>query len=254
MMRVRSFYRFLAVIALALTIGGSNAQAETPFTFALADDAVRITTGFTGTQLVVFGTAAQEGTVILLLQGPREAAIVRRKESVLGAWMNREWLYFDDLPVYYDFAGSGDTVKAMPNAEMRKELLIGLDALKHEPRKKRYDEKTIEEFQKALIRNKQQQGLYPKEPKDVEFLADGFFRAKFEVPANVPSGHYEVKGFLVRNGKVLREHSQEVHIGLEGFSSRLYVFSKDYAFFYGLACVLLAVVAGWLSNALVRRS
>lgn len=250
-----SLFCFLAVMLLACVSSAAKAQAvKVPFTFALADDAVRITTGFTGTELVIFGTANQQGTVILLLEGPHKTAIVRRKESILGAWMNRGWLYFDDLPVYYDFASSSDVVEALPDEAVRKDLLVGLKAMNHIPRKKRYDDETVKAFQEALIRNKQVEGLYPVEPKEVKFLADGFFTAKFVVPANVPSGDYKVRGLLVRNGQVVHEHVEEVHIGLEGFSSRLYVFSKDYAFFYGLLCVLLAVMAGWLSNALVRRS
>lgn len=250
-----SLYCFLSVLVLLCIGVFTEAKAEkAPFTFALADDAVRITTGFTGTELVVFGMTDTDGTVILLLEGPHKAAMVRRKEAILGAWVNRGWLYFDDVPVYYDFASSQDTDEALPDEGTRKNLLVGLDALNHKPRKKRYDDKTVETFQKALIRNKQAENLYPKEPKKVKFLADGFFTAKFHVPANVPSGNYKIRGFLVQNGQVVHEHVQDVDIGLEGFSSRLYVFSKDYAFFYGLLCVVLAVMAGWLSNALVRRS
>ncbi|MBL4805543.1 MAG: TIGR02186 family protein [Alphaproteobacteria bacterium] len=228
--------------------------AKSPFTFALADDAVRITTGFTGADLIIFGTVEEEGTVIMQLEGPYRTAMVRRKESVFGAWMNRAWLRFDDLPVYYDFASSAEGNEFLPDMETRQELHIGLDTLKHPPRKKRYDEKTVELFQNALIRNKQKLGLYPLEAKEVAFLDEGFFKVKFEVPANVPSGEYKVKGFLVRDGEIIHQHSVGVHIGLEGFSSQLYVFSRNYGFFYGLVCVFLAVLAGWLSNALVRRS
>lgn len=237
-----------------LVVSQAEAEEKPPFTFALADDAVRITTGFTGTELVVFGTVEEKGTVVLQMEGPRKTAMVRRKEPVLGAWMNRTWLRFDDLPVYYDFAASEEGQEFLPDMATRQRLHIGLDTLEHPPRKKRYDDKVVKEFQKALIRNKQTQGLYPLEPKEVTFLSEGFFRVKFQVPANVPSGEYEVKGFLIRDGQIIHEHTVDVHIGLEGFSSQLYVFSKDYSFFYGLLCVLLAVTAGWLSNTLVRRS
>lgn len=253
MMSRRCFYVFCFLSVLVST-GFNIAQAREAFTFALADDMVRITTGFTGTKLVIFGTIDRDGVVLMKLEGPHKTAMVRRKEPIVGAWVNREWLRFDDMPTYYDFAVSEQGEEVLPPLDIRKEKHLGMDTLYHPPRKKRYDDKTVETFQKALIRNKQDEGLYPRELKKVEFLSEGFFKVQFDVPANVPSGDYTLTGYLVRDGKIVAEHDEVVHIGLEGFSSSLYVFSKDYAFFYGLLCVVLAVMAGWVSNVLVQRS
>ena len=50
----------------------------------------------------------------------------------------------------------------------------------------------IREFREALIRNKQEEGLYGKSLGQVAFLGERLFRTNVYFPANVPTGAYTV--------------------------------------------------------------
>lgn len=242
---------FIAVFALCLF--SFRAYAE-PLTIDLADNHVKITIGFTGASLVVFGDKREKGDVVVVLEGPERKSRVRRKEQIMGAWINKGWLSFKNIPSYYDYAISMDDENTALPVEGMKEKRIGMTALRFDPEKSRYKEEEISVFQDALIRNKQSQELFPLKPQKVEFVSSHLFRADFHLPANVPSGEYKVRALLVNNNRVVYEQSRVLRVGYEGFNARIYKFSSDHSFLYGLLCVFIALIAGWASNAIVRRN
>ena len=242
---------FITVFVLCLF--SLRAYAE-PLTIDLADNHVKITTGFTGASLVLFGSITQKGDVIVVLEGPERKSKVRRKEQIMGAWINRNWLSFKNIPSYYDYAISADDESDVLPADKLKEKRVGVTALRFDPEKSRYKAEVVSTFQDALIRNKQRQALFPLEPQKVGFISDNLFRADFHLPANVPSGEYKVRALLVRNNKVVYEQSRVLRVGYEGFNARIYKFASDHSFLYGVLCVFIALIAGWASNAIVRRN
>lgn len=231
-----------------------RAYCADPMAFDLASDHVDITTGFTGTSLTVFGDRLENGDVIIILEGPERDTVVRRKDKTFGAWVNRGALSFRGIPSYYDYAISTEREEDILSPELIREKRVGLLALKAEPRKRRYKDEVVKKFQDALLRNKQAQNLYPLKPQTIQFINERLFRVDFDIPANVPSGQYKVRGLLVSNGKIVFEQSRTLKVGLEGFSSDVYKFADHHSFLYGLLCVMIAGFAGWLSNAIVRRN
>jgi uncharacterized protein (TIGR02186 family) len=225
-----------------------------PLDFGLADDHVKITSGFTGDDLVIFGSRRQDGDVIVVLEGPERYSVVRRKEPVFGAWVNKSSLRFENTPSYYDYALSAEREADILSADFRAMKRVGLSASMFLPDKNRYDEKTTKLFQEALLRNQQNSGLYRLKPQKVSFLGEQLFRADFHLPSNVPSGTYKVRALLVRDGEVVSEQVKELRVGLTGFSAGVYKFAKEHSVLYGLLCVGIACFAGWLSNTLVQRS
>ena len=77
---------------------------ENILTVDLAQDSVDITTGFDGAYLSLFGVKYNGGQVAVVIKGPTSDALVRKKESVGGMWMNRSSLRFRDVPQFYYFA------------------------------------------------------------------------------------------------------------------------------------------------------
>jgi uncharacterized protein (TIGR02186 family) len=225
---------------------------ERLLTVDVAEERVDITTGFTGVSLTVFGEAKTNGKIAIVLRGPDGDVIVRKKSRVLGTWMNRSSVRYEDVPLFYDFALS-DAEKNFLTIEGRKIEGIGFAALKYSSIDDGVDEKTNKDFQQALIRNKRDVDLFPVGSKRVHFLSDSFFRTQFYLPANVPVGEYVIETFLIDNGRVLDKTSNTVSVAHIGFSSSVYRFAHSYSLAYAMIIVLIAVVAGWLSNA-VRRN
>ena len=167
------------------------AHADDHLTIDLAYDHVDITTGFTGASVVVFGSRPSRGTLAVTLEGPKSDLVLRKKESVLGAWLNRRWLEYKDVPLYYDYALEENQDETP--LEYHK---VGQAALKFQPQdKRRYNKEQIETFQKALVSLRQEAGLFAKSSKNIKPLRDNLFRVDFQLPANVPKGKYTVKGF-----------------------------------------------------------
>ncbi len=242
---------FLFIAALWVLPSASYAQSGS-LSIDLAHDQVDITAGFTGAEMTLFGVKEGKGHVAVVIRGPKKTMSVARKENVMGLWFNRHRLKFGNVPAYYDYALSAPE-SDLAKPETLKEHGIGLNALRFAPDTKRSKPKYFESFQEALIRNKQAQGLFPLKPRGIVFIDDNFFRATFYLPSNVPAGRYEVEGFLIKNGRIALNRSEEFNVGQVGMEARIYKFAHGQSLAYGLLCVVLAVLAGWVANAAYRR-
>ena len=91
-----------AVLAVALP---ERARAEA-LVVDLSNHLVAITTGFTGTNVLLFGAVQSEGDVIVTVKGPDQDMVVRRKERKVGIWVNSESATFRNVPAYYASASN----------------------------------------------------------------------------------------------------------------------------------------------------
>ena len=200
--------RFLMVLALCLFSLTPRAGAEV-LNIDLASDQVDITTGFDGARLVLFGVKEREGDIAVVIQGPERDMIVRRKDTIFGAWMNRSSMKFRRVPVYYDYAMNKGEEELAPKTILS-QYKVGLNALRFTPDRRGESEKTAQDFQEALIRNKQAQGLFPVKAKDIVFLSDDFFRTSFKLPSNVPTGEYTISTYLFNKGKLISQKERKL--------------------------------------------
>ncbi|MFK7839070.1 MAG: TIGR02186 family protein [Bdellovibrionales bacterium] len=240
----RFFLFFIAVFAF-LNIADVHARS---LTIDLAQDHVDITTGFDGSYLTLFGVKEEKGDVAVVMKGPKKDVVVRQKASLFGVWMNRHFLVYGDVPSFYDFALS-DKAENLLEPPLLKEYGIGLGSLKFAPDSNDYKEAEINAFNKALVRNKQAEKLFPVVAKDIVFISDNFFKTEFYLPSNVPTGTYTVETFLINNGRLVEKRETQVKVAQVGFNSGVNKFAHSFSLAYGFVIVLIAVIAGWLSNA-----
>ena len=220
-------------------------------TIDLADDHVDITTGFNGARLALFGVKEHEGDIAIVIEGPDKEMVVRRKSQIFGMWMNTESVVFRHVPAYYDFALSAGE-KNLAGPEILRAEGIGLDSLTFD-HKGREKPATVETFKEALIRNKQGQGLFPLDSKDIYFLNGDFFRANFYLPADVPTGDYTIRTFLFDKGKLIGRRDVRLRVAQVGFNARLYHFAFRSGLLYGVVAVFLAVFTGWAAYMFWRK-
>jgi hypothetical protein len=62
-----------------------------------------------------------------------------------------------------------------------------------------------------------------------------------------------VQAVLFRGDQLIEKTEQTLQIGQVGFNARVYLFAKDYSFFYGLLAVLTALIFGWSAFTFLRR-
>ena len=218
----------------------------------LSSHLISVTAGFAGTDLLLFGSVADEGDVIVVLRGPDSRVAVRKKErSVVGIWVNKSEIVFTGVPSFYRVASSRplDQFKRGRVLEVHE---IGLENLRFTAATP-VSEELENQFHSALIRNKQRQALYSGEGLPISFLGERLFRTRISVPSNVPTGTYTVTVYLVRAGNVISAQSIPLVVSKIGVGARVYDFAHQHAAGYGLLAVAMALFAGWLGSALFRK-
>ncbi len=255
----RPVQRLAAGGLAALTLLAGPASAD-QFLVDASERKVAITAGFTGADLVVFGTTAEahEGTgdphgVIVLVRGPREPAVVRQKQRSFGVWANRGGVTFPEAPAFVWLAAS-EGLAERPIREVLDAHRIGRDFLEPAPAApEAADAGALAEFQAALVRRKQAAGLYATEFGRVEFLGQHLFRTHVAFPANVPVGGYRIEVFEVRDGAVVNATASALHVQKAGLEAAVFRFAHDFPILHGFVAIAVAMMAGWLAGAAARR-
>jgi uncharacterized protein (TIGR02186 family) len=253
----------LTFLAVLLMTGGAGGQEPIPesIEIGLSTDRVSITSNFTGADLTIFGALdnpdpliSRQGRydVIVVLEGPARPVVVRRKNRILGMWINTRSETFLNVPISYSVATTR-MFQDMTDPTNYRRLSLGASNIYMEPENKRANPVTIQEFTEALRDRKQATGLYNARIGGVQFLSQNLFRATLELAPNVPVGTHKARAFLFRNGIFIRETSAQLAILKAGFEQSIFRASRDYGFPYGLFAVTLAMLTGWLGRLVFRR-
>ncbi|WP_337996416.1 TIGR02186 family protein [Oleispirillum naphthae] len=244
-----------AALGLCLLAGGS-ADAARPVVADLSNHLVAITTGFSGTHVLVFGaTDERKGDIVMVVRGPQETHVVREKTRLAGVWMNRTEAYFSQVPAFYAVAATAPLDSIVP-PEVRKHHQIGVAALElsatnSDGRALPADE--AKRFREALIRLKSRAGLYPGGLGNVTTLENRLFRAELDLPATVPVGSYTVEVFFVQDGGVIGAEITPLFVSKTGFSAEVFDFAMYHAVQYALAAIAFAALSGWGIALVFRR-
>lgn len=237
--------RALAFAVLIFTALSAPARA---LTVDVSDETIRVTTGFTGANLTVFGTQDQKGDVVIVVKGPPRKMTVRRKTSVGGLWTNTSSREFKGVPSFYETAAASTLDTIAPETVLR-ENRIGADNLVIG----RTDDEGKEPYVDALFENRVDKKLFVRDVVPLTYPGPNLFKARFAIPASVTAGEYTVLAYLFENGKIVAQTSVPFEIVPEGLSADLRRFATQNGFLYGLAGMAMAIVAGWLATVLLKR-
>src|SRR5690606_35140518 len=103
---IRAIALAIAVSPLALA---GPAGAETIIA-ALSEQRVEIQSNFVGTELTLFGVIERDAETVsrvrgydvaVVVRGPDEEIVTRRKDRVAGIWINTDAVSFQSAPSYY---------------------------------------------------------------------------------------------------------------------------------------------------------
>lgn len=244
--------RIAAVLAAALA--AAPAAAET-LVVALSAEEVRIASTFTGTTITVFGAIEDaEGAggyhIAIALEGPRTEAIVRRKDAVVGLWINRAEARFTNVPEFYAVHATAPLLEFAAR-EALVALGLGVDNLALGPTMPAGVAATG--FRQAVIRLRREAGHYVEDGVAVERIGENLFRTTFTLPADVPVGAYTVRAFLFREGALQADASTRLAISKTGGEQFVFDAAHENAWLYALAVILMAASIGWLGGIIFRR-
>ncbi|WP_442919466.1 TIGR02186 family protein, partial [Mesorhizobium sp. M7A.F.Ca.CA.002.15.1.1] len=256
---------FETAIVLSLLAAAVPAKAQVPLTegiqIGLSTDNVSITAGFSGADLTIFGSlenpdplVARQGRydVIVVLEGPPKPVVVRRKDRVLGVWVNLDSETFENVPVSYSVATTRP-LQDITEPNSYKQLSLGASNLYMQPADAGDSPATIEEFTAALRERKSATGLYSENVGGVQFLSQNLFRATVRLAPNVPVGTHKARAFLFKSGLFIKESSAQLEIRKSGFEQSIFRVAHNYSFLYGVFAISLAMLTGWLGRLIFRR-
>lgn len=252
----------LAIVTAVGLFGGANGARAERLTVALSMAQINIDSSFDGAPVTVFGVierdaqtvprAGEYGIAVLVLGTP-ESIVARRKDRVLGIWVNRASEIFLGAPSFYAVGATGE-IKDLAPAELLKRYRLGFDNIGFTYRgRAARDDPAAQDFRDAFLRIKKGEGLYSQQASAVNFIGDVIFRSTVNIPANAPVGYYQVSAFLFSDGALLARADESFTIARAGFEQLTFAFAHDRAFIYGIVCVALALFTGWLAGVLFRR-
>lgn len=217
---------------------------------------VAITSSFTGTEILVFGTvensvqpSAEAGTydVAVVVEGAPAPVVVRRKSRVGGLWINTSAMRFTSLPSYYAIATTRP-IDEFADAAMLDANGIGFQHIRMVPaasgRIEATDPAVLAGFKEALIRLKERERLYVKSDFGVAFIGRSLFRATIALPPNVPIGPLVARVYLFKEGKLLGQYKSRVMLEREGLERYIHDAAHSKPLLYGLVTVFMAATAG----------
>ena len=228
-----------------------DAPAKPELIVDLSSPRVSITSAFQGESLLLFGMFDPPGEIVVVVQGPAARETVLRKERFLGLWLNTGRMRFDDVPAYYYMAASAPLQRLL--ARGGSEILSLEDRLSTIRPVRQRTPAQLAEFRQGLVEVKRREDLYPANFGQVTVQAGRLFRADLPFPSRLPEGVYDVRTYLLRDGKVVSAVSRPLPVGKVGFSAELAGWAVAEGPLYGVGAIVMALMLGWLGGAVLRR-
>jgi uncharacterized protein (TIGR02186 family) len=213
---------------------------------------VSITSAFQGESLLMFGMFDPPGEIVVVVAGPPARETVLRKQRVLGLWLNTGRQAFDDVPAYYFIAASQPLQRLFARGAGG-EILSLEDRMASVRSVGQRDHDDLIRFRLGLIEVKRREGLYPAGIGQVTIQAGRLFRVELPFPSRLPEGVYEIRTYLLREGRIVAAVSRPLPVGKVGFSAQLAGWADNEGPLYGLGAIVMALIAGWIGGAVVRR-
>lgn len=213
---------------------------------------VSITSAFQGESILMFGMFDPPGEIVVVVAGPPARETVLRKQRFLGIWLNTGRQAFDDVPAYYAIAASQPLQRLLARSAGG-EILSLEDRLSSLKPATPRDAAELAKFRAGLVEVKRREGLYPAAIGQVTIQAGRLFRVDLPFPSRLPEGVYDIRVYLLRDGKIVAAVSRPLPVGKVGFSAQLAGWASHEGSLYGLGAVLMALLVGWLGGALMRR-
>lgn len=246
-----------ALLALLLAV---PALAQPRLIADVSQSRVDIEYSFAGAELLIFGAIQYPGgrvpqqrpDIVVIVRGPPEPITVRRKERVLGIWMNVDAVRFETAPAFYAVATSAPSTH-LTDERTAAIYELGLDHLQLSPASGNPPDE-IRSFEAGLLDLRKRGGLYREIAGGVDITEGVLYRARIAIPSDVPVGRYVAEIYLVCEGQVLARAEREITIDKTGFERAIYVAAQDHELAYGIFAVALALISGWAASGLARRA
>lgn len=249
------------LLALLLLVSAALPAAAERLFSSVSTETVQITSSFDGEKLTFFGSIAPDAgaeqkyvegpfQVVVVVLGPRQDRVARKKTNNFGIWLNTEQVEFDSFPSYFHVLSS-NRLRDITDVNTLTTNYILPESHAISPNPAGWWQTLT--FGHELIRLMAQEGLFGVQETGVLFHSDTFYSAQLTLPSNAPPGPYIAQTYVFKNGEIVARKSDGFAVRKIGFERFLALSSTQQPLLYGLACVVLALFTGWLGGVLFRR-
>ncbi|MGB3722901.1 MAG: TIGR02186 family protein [Pacificimonas sp.] len=248
------------LIALLALLATPVLAQDSPRLIAdLSQKRIDIIYTFAGAELLVFGAIQYPGgrtpderpDIAIVVRGPPEAITVRKKARVLGLWLNTDAVRFETAPTFYR-AASTRPIEDLVDERTAAIYELSPEYLQLSPSGAMSAEE-IATFERGLLDGWGAEQLYGSDPGGVDLIENILYRARIDLPSQVPVGTYTVEIHLIEEGDILSSTTVAIEVGKSGFERDIYIAAQENSFLYGLLAVSLALLLGWAASTLVRK-
>jgi uncharacterized protein (TIGR02186 family) len=247
----------LAALALATPAAAERVIAS------VSNHRVQVSSSFTGEELVLFGSIEHTPNdperrggydLIATVSGPRQNLETFRRDRVLGIWVNVDSRVFDNVPAYLAVLANRP-LDMITNAEALRRLQLGLAnvVLLQRAAVTIADSSLDDPFRLNFLKLRQKQQLYREATNGITFLTPTLYRATIPLPAESPTGDYEVDVRLFADGAPIARTTSAFEVYKTGIEQVVTSAARDHSFVYGLTTAMMALLTGWLASIVFRR-
>lgn len=259
---VNGLGRIVAMVLALMAFGLAPARAE-KLIVSISNHRVTVTSSYSGEELVLFGSVERDADtpprhggydMVVTVSGPRADMVTRRKERRFGIWVNADARQFLDVPVYLAVS-SNRPIDQIASPDVRRRQQLGIDNILLTQRvgPDYADVVASDPFRQAFVRLRGERGLYRESADGVTFLTPTLFRAGIRLPAEVPTGTYQVHIKLFADGALVGDTRTAFEIVKVGFEQFVANAAHHHGLAYGLATAIMALMTGWIASIMFRR-
>lgn len=253
---------------IAMTLAGQARADE--IAVALTDSLVEVDAGFAGARIVLFGAvsgvepaAEEDGSaydIVAVLRGPDAAFRIRPMERRGPIWTKGPAVRVEQAPSLY-IAAATRPVEEFAGPDLQRALGLRADRLDIASRLRAADEKAAAvltaygapAMAEAFLEASRQAGRFRELAGAVSFHKGPLFSIAIDLPPTTPIGEYAADVYLIREGEVLAQDAETLSVSKVGLERRIYNLAHRRPFSYGIVCVALSLLAGWLGAAAFRK-
>ncbi|MDP3264802.1 MAG: TIGR02186 family protein [Tabrizicola sp.] len=234
------------------------ALAEESIVSGLSQNRVSITADFDGSEILIYGAVKREAPVpkgsplqvIITVEGPSTPVIVRRKDRVVGIWVNNAEVRVDSAPSFYAVATTGPLSDILSDTDNLRHRITIERAIRAVGITGEADQ--ADAFVQAMLRVRSNEDRYRVLEGAVQLTDDTLFRTDVVLPSNLTEGEYTVRLFLLRDGRVVATQERAIRVRKEGLERFIFTMAHEQPLLYGLLSLVLAGIAGWAASAAFR--
>lgn len=250
----------LLLSLIALLVLAVPAQAER-LVSAISRGEVAITSSFDGETLTLFGNVEPdpgdtERTLVgpyhiaIVVTGPRQDRVARKKSNVFGIWINTQQVLFESFPSYFHVLSDARLTDITDPITIA-ELGIMPDHQARISARAGWWDSII--FGAELVRLMTERGFFGVRENAVVFRSHTLYSAQVSLTSDAPPGTYLATTYLFRDGEVIARRTDRFTVRKTGFERFLGLAAVHHPLLYGLAAAVLALATGWLGGVIFRR-